>query len=419
MGMIVVLLGGAVPVSADVNTPPGCRQLPPIFRWACEFRDDVVENIVNVGIALEREVRISQQQQALFGLGLGQRFRGGSLGQTEATVIPDNVSDVKNVSESTTTVTIQKDLRDYSKSPFAFSLYQENDGSKEDPDGIPTRYLKMQLDRREHAKKALHNTLEWREANDIDTILARPWPKFDLCKRVFPHHFCGRDDTNHVVLLMRPGLIDLDLGFANGLTGDDLLEQYIYETEYLWHILEPSANATMTSIIDLTGLNLSILTKREILSVVQKFCSTMDAHYPQRSHKTLLINSPKWFGAIYKLISPLLRESTKQKISILSKGKEQDQAIKDLLRECPLNSVEDMPPTQMEQDLRDFVSPSPVVCLLLPFSPRTNIAPLFQIEVCREIGRSRSRNAARHLLSNIFLDVLGIECSTKPFNFPY
>lgn len=171
--------------------------------------------------------------------------------------------------------------------------------------------------------------------------------------------FCGRDDTEHVILLQRPGLIDLDLAHVNGLSGDDLLYHYIYEMEYLWQILEPSPNGTMTSIIDLTGLNLSVLRKRELLSFVQKFCSTMDANFPTRSHKTLLINSPKWFGAMYKLISPLLRESTKKKISILSNGKTQDEELKQLLSECPVDDDEksdNVPPAQMENDLRDFVS---------------------------------------------------------------
>jgi hypothetical protein len=262
-------------------------------------------------------------------------------------------------SSATTLVVDKIEPIDYTKSPYSFSLFQEGDGSKEDPDGIPTRFMTMQGGRREQAKKALDVTLTWRKEHDIDTILARPHDKFDLCKKVFPHYFCGRDETNHVILLQRPGLIDLKIAHANDLSGDDLLYHYIYEMEYLWQVLEPAPNGTMTSIIDLTGLNLSVLRKRELMSVVQKFCSTMDAHFPTRSHKMLLINAPKWFGALYKIISPILRESTKKKISILSKGDAQDEALKQLLSECPITDeekVNEIPPSQMEQELRDFVS---------------------------------------------------------------
>jgi hypothetical protein len=243
---------------------------------------------------------------------------------------------------------------------YIFSVFQQNDGSESDPDGIPRRFLKMQNGNREKAKKALETTIEWRQHNNIDSILARPHPKFDICKEVFPHFFCGRDDTNHVILLQRPGLISIPIAKANGLTGEDLLYHYVYEMEYLWQITEmENPDATMTSVIDLTGLNVSVLRRAELLRTLQLFCSTMDAHFPLRSHRTLLINAPKWFGAVYKVVSPLLRESTKQKITILSKGKRQDEALENLLSECPLpqgKSIESIAASEMELQMRDFVS---------------------------------------------------------------
>lgn len=240
---------------------------------------------------------------------------------------------------------------------YTFSLFQENDGHETDPDGIPTRYITMQGGRRDLAKAAMEKTVAWRKENDIDTILARPHPKYDISKAAFPHYFCGRDDTQHVILLQRPGLINMKLAGKNNLTGEELLFHYIYVMEYLWRLVDPAPDATMTSIIDLTELNISILRKREQLRVGSLFLSTMDAHFPQRSHRTFLINAPKWFGALYKLATPLLRESTKEKIQILSKGKEQDEILKDLLRDCPIpegDKLENVPPGEMEEELRNF-----------------------------------------------------------------
>lgn len=262
--------------------------------------------------------------------------------------------------EPTTTVKTTETtiVDDYSTSPYSFTVYQDNDGSQTDPDGIPTRFLKMQHHRRSNAKKALEATIKWRSDHGIDTILARPHPKFDICKKVFPHYFCGHDDTGHIILMQRPGLIDLRVGHENGLTGDDLLYHYIYTMEYLWRILEPTADSTMTSIIDLTGLNFSVLRKPELLKVAQRFCSTMDMHFPTRSHKTLLINAPRWFHAIYKILTPFLRESTRQNISILSKGKEQDNVLRSFLVECPLDEENGLPAAEvgMENEFRNFVS---------------------------------------------------------------
>ena len=240
---------------------------------------------------------------------------------------------------------------------YTYTLFQENDGHESDPDGIPTRYLEMQNNKRDKAKTAMEKTLRWRAENDVDTILARPHRKFDVSKKVFPHYFCGRDDTNHVILLQRPGLVNVKLARKNNLTGEELLFHYVYVMEYLWRIIEPAPDATMTSIIDLTGLNKSFLRKREQIKIGKLFLSTMDAHFPQRSHRTLCINAQEWFGALYKIASPLLRESTKQKIQILSKGKKQDEVLKNLLSGCPLpeeSKHEAIPPGAMEEDFRRF-----------------------------------------------------------------
>ena len=286
----------------------------------------------------------------------GDLSTGKETSTAESSSLKEDESSTKKNELDESIARIKDDI-DLSMSPYAFTVFQENDGSQTDPDGIPDRYLKMQNNKRPQAKRALEATIQWRQEENINTILARPHVKFDVCKKVFPHYFCGRDDSGHVILMQRPGLIDLKMGLANGLTGDDLLYHYIYNSEYLWRILEPAANATMTSVIDLTALNLSILRKPELLKVAKSFCSTMDAHFPMRAHKTLLINAPKWFHALYKLLTPLLRESTKENIQIVSKGKEQEAILKTLLVECPMDSQSGLPLAQptMEDEFRDFV----------------------------------------------------------------
>ena len=89
----------------------------------------------------------------------------------------------------------------------------------------------------------------------------------------------------------------------------------------------------MTSVIDLQGLHLSLLRQSDLIHFLKEFVKTMDAHFPQRANKTLVVNAPKWFNVMYKLISPLLRESTKAKIEIHGNGKRQDKALREKLGE--------------------------------------------------------------------------------------
>jgi hypothetical protein len=154
---------------------------------------------------------------------------------------------------------------------------------------------------------------------------------------------------------------------------------YVYVLEYCWNLLDPPTptedgtedHNTMTSIIDLTGLDFSILRHRELVGFCKDFVQMMSAHYPQRSYKTLLLNAPSWFGMLYKMFSPLLRESTKAKIEILSHGKHQTEKLRELLGdEClkylpqelletdkkKMKQAKETPPPEspMEEDFRSF-----------------------------------------------------------------
>lgn len=242
-------------------------------------------------------------------------------------------TDLPKDNKSTITITVPRGggsggLKTHQK----YSLFQKGDGSQTDPEGIPLRYLAMQNGNREMAKKALAATLQWRKENDVDNILFKPQTKFDIAKEVFPHVFLGRDKKGDIVFLQRPALIDLAKAERNGLTKEDLLMHYVYVIEYLWQILEGHKPVgTITGIIDLTGLQLGVLRKREMIQFLKIFVQTMDQHFPQRAHKTLLLNAPKWFNTLYKLLSPLLRESTKARIEIHSRGRRQDEALRKYL----------------------------------------------------------------------------------------
>jgi hypothetical protein len=217
---------------------------------------------------------------------------------------------------------------------YSFSLYQTGDGSETDPDGIPTRYLRMQGNERHLAAIALNKTLQWRREHDIDNLLAKPHSKFDLCKAVFPHYFIGRDKGNHILFVQRPALLDLEKAEAIGLSMDDLLMHYVYVNEYLWQILEAEDPfGEMTSVIDMTGIKIAVLRRKTLVAFVKKLVATMDSHYPQRAHKTLVLNAPKWFNVLFKVLSPLMRESTKKKIEIHSRGRKQDAVLKQYLGE--------------------------------------------------------------------------------------
>ena len=225
--------------------------------------------------------------------------------------------------------TVDDQTQEELPSNLTFAATKPHDGSLEDPDGIPTRFLLMKKNDRAGAKVAFEGTLAWRKQLEVDTILSRPHPKYDVCKAIVPHYFSGRDPNNNIILVQRPAILDFELMEKNNATIDDLLMHYIYIIEYCWNILEPGPpERVMTNVLDMRGMSFKIIRNQEYIGFGKRFVQMMSENYPGRSYKTLVINAPTWFHALYKIFKPLLRESTRQKIVILKAGGKQDAALK-------------------------------------------------------------------------------------------
>lgn len=323
-------------------------------------------------------------------------YRGGAnvenssavFSNTTAATITEEITSRASSPSTYSSLTDTDSIASSSTSPdrYVFSVYQPGDGHEDDPDGLPRKFLAMTHGDREAAKAAFDGTKEWRKNHNVDTILQRPHPNFDICRIITPHSFLGHDKSGHVVFFQRPAVDHhqhLHLAKKNHMNNTDLLMHYVYVLEYCWNILDPQKpddqeTRTMTSILDLTGLDLSILRHRELLGFVKQFVQMTSLHYPQRSYKTLVLNAPTWFGMLYKLIRPLLRESTRAKVSILSQGQTQVDTLREILGDdclqyLPSDLLEtekkntskhstssgdgkryELPTSPMEQEMRDF-----------------------------------------------------------------
>lgn len=273
----------------------------------------------------------------------------------------------------------QPDLKSlvYTEEDLTFGASKPGDGSESDPDGLPTRFLKMQKGHRERAKKAFAHTLEWRAAHNVDTILSKPRPLYDLCKSIYPHYFPGRDVLNNPILVQRPGQLDLDKAHKYNITMDELLMDFVFALEYCWNIMQPGPpDGVMTTVVDMRGVCLKHIRNGEMRDFILRSIHVISENYPQRSFRTLVINTPRWFGGIFKIIKPLLRESTKKKIEILMPGRNQDTVLRKYLGDASLpkelltvveddskgasdsagdNKSEPGPNSSIEQGIRAFV----------------------------------------------------------------
>jgi hypothetical protein len=219
-------------------------------------------------------------------------------------------------------------------SKLSFPMTKQGDGSQDDPDGIPTRYLIAHKQNRDKALAAFQHTCEWRKEQDIDTLLNRPQPNFDVCREIFPVFLPGKDSEGHLIIIQRPGMVDLQKAHDHNITNDEILMHYLYLVEYAWNLLDPSPlppDGLMTTILDCQGVRFGMFHDKEFRIFGKKLVKIMSDHYPTRSYKTLIVHAPKWIKMAFNLVKPLMRESTRKKIKILNTGPEQDRILKELL----------------------------------------------------------------------------------------
>ncbi|CAK4717360.1 hypothetical protein LEN26_005914 [Aphanomyces euteiches] len=168
-------------------------------------------------------------------------------------------------------------------------------------------------------------TLQWRRENRVDGLLYEPQPHFHLIKRNYPQYFHGKSIKGQCVYYEKVGKIDLKAMKAAGLTMDELMRHYIFLTEYMWTLLEPSDSGRSVTVLDVEGIGFYDFTG-DVMDFVRQAMGFVGAHYPERSAQIFIVNVPSWFNMLWKVISPMIDPVTKEKIRIC-KGK----AVKDEL----------------------------------------------------------------------------------------
>jgi hypothetical protein len=179
------------------------------------------------------------------------------------------------------------------------------------------RFIAAEKGDEEKGRQRYQNTLQWRKENDIDNILVTPHPTFETIKKYYPQYFHGRSKAGQPVYYERPGKIDLAALKREGLSIEDLLRHYMYITEYLWRVIEPSDMGRSLTVLDVTGIGMYDL-GGEVLDFIKRASSFTGAHYPERSAHIFIINIPGWFNMIWRMVKPMIDPVTREKVRLLA-----------------------------------------------------------------------------------------------------
>lgn len=203
---------------------------------------------------------------------------------------------------------------------FIASLAQKSPAATND---LYIRYVAACRGNRVKAAERLELTMNWRQSEDVDSILNKPLPHFKECKAHYRHAVIGIGKKSNMPIVVegvgkfRTALKDLK---AKNVPTSAFMHQFIWIMEYVTQRMNntPMPNGKFIRVYDVTGMGLTDVADKEGMTIGQGMMQVLEQHYPERMHKALVVNAPRWFNAVWKVVAPLLDPSTAQKIQIFS-----------------------------------------------------------------------------------------------------
>ncbi|CAK4078551.1 unnamed protein product [Aphanomyces euteiches] len=194
---------------------------------------------------------------------------------------------------------------------------------------VPRCFIVAEFGNMARALTRYHDTLTWRQFHHVDRILSTKQEHYHAIRRYYKHTLHKRDKLGHPIYMEKMGSLDLKALQSVGVGFSELFQHYLFNVEYMFtHVAtarcpcsscKDSEQQKLCILLDARGIGMRDLAG-EVLEFVRTCTSVMQKHYPQRSFKIFLVNVPSWFGMIWKLIKPLLNESTRAKTFILSEA---------------------------------------------------------------------------------------------------
>lgn len=213
-------------------------------------------------------------------------------------LIPNNADVVENIPQP---MKIETDFND--QLPFLQKAI----------DKTPTRYLRAYRDH-EQASRRWKNTLKWREANGVDSILNHSQRKFEIIKSSYPHYFHGRSQSNDPVFYCS-GKINLK-NLLEKVTINEILDYFVFISEYTWNHVETREDGQLLTVIDASFIQVKDLSP-ETIEILKNLARIAENFYRERCSFIYIVNAPIYFNLIWKGVSCILNEKTKSKIAVL------------------------------------------------------------------------------------------------------
>lgn len=104
---------------------------------------------------------------------------------------------------------------------------------------------------------------------------------------------------------------------AEGLRVADLARHSTYLQEFMWEVLtEGHPEGRCLTVMDLGGMCLPRLTSSDTAELIRTSSGVLDAHYPGRISRILVVNAPGWVARVWSVIAGLMPQTLREKIHV-------------------------------------------------------------------------------------------------------
>ena len=187
-------------------------------------------------------------------------------------------------------------------------------------------YLRRFLRARQHdlkrAKEMFLNHLKWRKEMGVDTIIETfHFHERDAFLTLYPQGYHKTDRLGRPIYIQHLGQINVK-AIARVTTEERMLKFHIQEYERALRYIFPACSliagrhiSQTLAVMDLKGVGLRHL-NGEVKRILSTITRTDQDNYPETLGKTLIINAPTVFRAIWAVVKPMLDPRTQAKIQV-------------------------------------------------------------------------------------------------------
>ncbi|OXA55950.1 SEC14-like protein 3 [Folsomia candida] len=181
------------------------------------------------------------------------------------------------------------------------------------------------------AEEMLRFSLQWRQENDIDTILERYQMPEDLRERA-PIAYCGLSNEGCAVFVVPFGRHDTRYGLEK--YGIEVMERYqTYNMEEFAKLLRDEGIkhgrkvTQMIEIADCEGYSYWQMSSKLCREYVIKMQQQMGNHYPELIRYVMIVNAAKIFVTLFSMLKVVIPKNTLEKIEIFGPDPEKWKAV--------------------------------------------------------------------------------------------